>query len=66
MKQYESVYKNTGMTPRKMSSHSDAYAIERGKSELHEAWEFISDAVVGFFYVASVSALVYAVLTWLR
>ena len=43
-----------------------ATPIYRQKSELQDALEFISEAVVGFIYVALVSALVYAVLTWLR
>ena len=67
---YQAVYKNTGMTPRTMAQaykNADyATPIYRQKSDLHEAWEFISDAVVGFVYVAGVSALVYSVLTWLR
>ena len=70
MKNYESVYKNTGMTPRTMAQaykNADyATPIYRQKSELQDALEFISEAVVGFIYVALVSALVYAVLTWLR
>lgn len=67
---YQAVYKNTGTVPRTMGqAYKNAeYAtpIYKQKSELREAIEFISDAVVGFFYVACVSGLVYAVLTWLR
>lgn len=70
MNQYESVYKNTGTVPRTMGqAYKNAeYAtpIYRQKSELREAIEFIADAVVGFVYVAGISALVYSVLTWLR
>lgn len=70
MNNYESIYKNTGTVPRTMAQaykNADyATPIYRQKSDLHEAWEFISDAVVGFVYVACVSGLVYAVLTWLR
>lgn len=70
MNQYEAVYKNTGTVPRTMGqAYKNAeYAtpIYRQKSEWQEAVEFISDALVGFTYVAGISALVYAVLTWLR
>lgn len=70
MNQYQSVYKNTGTVPRTMAQaykNADyATPIYRQKSELQDALEFISEAVVGFIYVALVSALVYAVLTWLR
>lgn len=53
MNQYESVYKNTGTVPRTMKSHSDAYAIERGRSEWQDAKEFF----VGAFLVMAILAL---------
>ena len=70
MNNYESVYKNTGTVPRTMAEaykNADyATPIYRQKSEWREALEFISDALVGFVYVACISGPVYAVLTWLR
>ena len=65
MKNYESVYRNTGMTPRTMHRVEDHYAIHTFKSDTKQALEFFREMLVGMSAVAGVAFLVYAVLTWL-
>ena len=63
---YESVYRNTGTTPRKMHRVEDHYALHTFKSETREALEFLGDMLVGLTGIACLVFLGYAVLTWLR
>lgn len=65
MKQYESVYRNTGTTPRKMSSHEDAYAIERGKSEWQDFKDFVSGALIVAVFICMFVAIGYGFMAWL-
>lgn len=65
MKQYEAVYRNTGLTPRKMSSPSDAYAIERGRSEWQDAKDFFIGALIVAVFIALFIGLGYGFMSWL-
>lgn len=67
---YRAVYKNTGLTPRTLQeAYRDGeygYSIHLFKDDASQAFKFLGEALMGFLYVAGVSALVYAVLTWAR
>ena len=65
MKNYESVYRNTGMTPRTMHRVEDHYAIHTFKSDTQDAIKFLSEALVGFACISALVFIIYAVLTWL-
>ena len=65
MKNYESVYRNTGTTPRTMRRVEDHYAIHTFKSDTQDAIKFLGEVLVGMSAVAGVAFLIYAVLTWL-
>ena len=45
MKNYESVYRNTGMTPRTMHRVEDHYAIHTFKSDTQDAIKFLSEEI---------------------
>ena len=69
MQQYESVYKNTGATPRTLSeANKDAdYAtpIYRMRTELDDAKDFFIGLVIFALFVMCFIALGYGFMAWL-
>ena len=61
MKQYESVYRNTGTVPRSMRRVEDYYPLSTFKSEYDDARQFIKDFVVTTLVIGLFSLLGYAV-----
>jgi hypothetical protein len=62
---YYAVQRNTGLAPRKMSSHNDAYSLHIFKTDTEQALNFIGQAVVGFVYVWFMFSIGFAFLWWL-
>ena len=61
MKQYESVYKNTGTIPRSMRRVEDYYAIQTFKSEHDDAVKFFKDFAVTTLVIGLLALIGYAV-----
>ena len=66
MKQYESVYRNTGTTPRKMQRVEDYYPIQRTRTGWEDAVEFFVGAVIAFAFVVMFLAIGYGFMAWLE
>ena len=62
---YKSVYKNTGMTPRKMHRVEDHYAIHTFKSEWDDAKDFFVGALIVFAFIGFFLLLGYGFMAWL-
>jgi hypothetical protein len=69
MQQYESVYKNTGTTPRTLSQANKdvdyATPIHMARTELDDAKEFFIGLVVFALFVMSFLAIGYGFVAWL-
>jgi hypothetical protein len=66
MNNYESVYRNTGATPRTMRRVEDHYAVHTFKSEWDDAKEFFIGLAGFSLFIVMCLALGYGFMAWLE